>query len=62
MRLATSGPVHNLLTYAGIWFLTFTSAGGMFWRDRGGEGRVVHDIDPVGISAPPWNVWRKLKA
>ncbi|WWD21154.1 hypothetical protein CI109_105637 [Kwoniella shandongensis] len=44
MRLASSGPVHNLMTWFTLWLLTTAGAGGWFWYDRGGEGKVVEDV------------------
>ncbi|WVW79316.1 hypothetical protein I302_101284 [Kwoniella bestiolae CBS 10118] len=44
MRLATSGPFHNLLTWFFIWLISFGGVGRLFWYDRGGEGRVVRDV------------------
>ncbi|WWC73119.1 uncharacterized protein I206_107085 [Kwoniella pini CBS 10737] len=44
MRLATSGPFHNLLTWFFIWLLTFGGLGNLFWYDRSKEGIVVQDI------------------
>ncbi|WWC97947.1 hypothetical protein V866_004836 [Kwoniella sp. B9012] len=44
MRLATSGPFHNLLTWFFIWLLTFGGVGKLFWYDRSNEGMVVKDV------------------
>ncbi|KAK6904319.1 hypothetical protein I203_105129 [Kwoniella mangroviensis CBS 8507] len=44
MRLATSGPFHNLLTWFFIWLLTFGGVGKLFWYDRSNEGMVVKEV------------------
>ncbi|KAK8843331.1 hypothetical protein IAR55_006986 [Kwoniella newhampshirensis] len=44
MRLASSGPVHNVLTWFMLWLLTTAGAGNLFWCDRAEDGRVVQDV------------------
>ncbi|WVF65566.1 hypothetical protein IAT40_000295 [Kwoniella sp. CBS 6097] len=44
MRLATSGPYHNLLTWAVLWLLAASGLGSVFWSDRSVDGRVVQEV------------------
>ncbi|WVR09081.1 hypothetical protein IAU60_006142 [Kwoniella sp. DSM 27419] len=44
MRLATSGPCHNLLAWFVLWLLASSGAGQIFWRDQSADGRVVQDV------------------
>ncbi|WWC91228.1 uncharacterized protein L201_006170 [Kwoniella dendrophila CBS 6074] len=44
MRLATSGPFHNLITWFVVWLITFSGVGNLLWYDRSKEGRVVQDV------------------
>lgn len=47
MRLASSGPFHNLITFVWLWLLAFSSASDMFWTDIGDQGRVVQFVSVV---------------
>ncbi|OCF35564.1 hypothetical protein I316_02617 [Kwoniella heveanensis BCC8398] len=44
MRLAASGPYHNLLTWGILWLLAASGLGSVFWSDRSAEGRVVQEV------------------
>ncbi|WVQ81232.1 hypothetical protein IAT38_003354 [Cryptococcus sp. DSM 104549] len=44
MRLASSGPFHNLLTWFVLWLLATSRLGGVFWSDKALEGRVVQEV------------------
>ncbi|WRT69037.1 uncharacterized protein IL334_006020 [Kwoniella shivajii] len=44
MRLATSGPFHNLLTWFSVWLLTFSGIGSILWSDRNMDGIIVQDV------------------
>ncbi|WVQ93231.1 hypothetical protein IAU59_000296 [Kwoniella sp. CBS 9459] len=44
MRLATSGPYHNLLTWVVLWLLAASGLGSVFWSDRSVDGRVVQEV------------------
>jgi hypothetical protein len=47
MRLASSGPLHNLITYGWLFFLAFSGAGSFLWKDMGDVGRVVQAVSSV---------------
>ncbi|WVQ75524.1 hypothetical protein IAR50_005151 [Cryptococcus sp. DSM 104548] len=44
MRIAISGPVHNLLTWSTLWLLTFSGFANFFWIDSADRGAVVQDV------------------
>ncbi|ODN74444.1 hypothetical protein L202_06837 [Cryptococcus amylolentus CBS 6039] len=44
MRIAISGPVHNLITWLTLWLLAFSGLTSMFWIDRSYQGAIVQDI------------------
>jgi S2P endopeptidase len=50
MRLASSGPLHNLITYGWLFFLTLSGAGLFLWKDQSDVGRVVQAVSSVCIS------------
>ena len=50
MRLATSGPFHNLITYGWLYFLVLSGAGALMWTDQSEVGRVVQTVSNVRIS------------
>jgi S2P endopeptidase len=50
MRLASSGPLHNLITYGWLFFLAFSGTGSFLWKDQGDVGRVVQAVSSVCIS------------
>lgn len=47
MRLAASGPFHNLLIYGWLWFLVMSGTGQLLWTDYGGQGRIVQSVKSV---------------
>jgi len=53
MRLATSGPFHNLITYGWLFFLALSGAGSFLWKDMGDVGRVVQAVSSVCIYIRP---------
>jgi len=47
MRLASSGPFHNLITYGWLFFLALSGAGSFLWKDMADVGRVVQTVSNV---------------
>ncbi|WVN87944.1 uncharacterized protein L203_103141 [Cryptococcus depauperatus CBS 7841] len=43
MRIASSGPIHNLVTWLILRLLASSSLGSLFWQDRSGQG-VVQEV------------------
>lgn len=50
MRLASSGPFHNLLTYGWLALLAFSGTGNLLWSDRSDVGRIVQTVSEVRIT------------
>ena len=57
MRLAASGPFHNLLVYGWLSFLVFSGAGQVLWVDHGDFGRVVQSVSSVSLARPLANLY-----
>lgn len=49
MRLASSGPFHNLITYGWLFFLGLSGAASLVWKDMSDVGRVVQTVSSVGV-------------
>lgn len=47
MRIAASGPLHNLITYLLLWSLALSGMGKLFWKDERVHGVVIDSVDPV---------------
>jgi hypothetical protein len=47
MRLASSGPFHNLVVFGWLWVLAFSGSGDLLWTDMGDMGRVVDSVAAV---------------
>jgi hypothetical protein len=54
MRLATSGPFHNVITFVCLFLLGHSGMSGLFWEDTGDMGMTVYSIDQV-------RVWRTAR-
>jgi hypothetical protein len=52
MRLASSGPFHNLVTYGWLAFLAFSGTGSLLWSNKSDLGRIVYDVSIVSLSQP----------
>jgi len=50
MRLASSGPFHNVVTYGWLALLAFSGTGNLLWSDRSDVGRVVQTVSEVRIT------------
>ncbi|OWZ53232.1 hypothetical protein C349_04106 [Cryptococcus neoformans var. grubii Br795] len=45
MRIASSGPAHNLIIWFILWLLTFSGFSGIFWKTQSSGGVVVQDVN-----------------
>ncbi|XAO25103.1 hypothetical protein I312_103912 [Cryptococcus bacillisporus CA1280] len=45
MRIACSGPAHNLITWFILWLLAFSGSSRIFWKTQSTSGVVVQDVD-----------------
>lgn len=52
MRIASSGPAHNLIIWFILWLLTFSGFSGIFWKTQSSGGVVVQDVNWVRTFPP----------
>lgn len=52
MRIACSGPAHNLITWLILWLLAFNGSSRIFWKTQSTSGVVVQDVDWVRTLSP----------